>query len=72
MKYFKRMFWKRRMFPLEGRMEKAYVITCIIKGDTAGYFMTNATIVAQTSASYGMATREAAIPMNMRTYYAIN
>jgi|GEM_PF-4477712 len=60
------------MFPLQGRMEKAYVITCIIKGDTAGYFMTNATIVAQTTAGFGMAAREAAILMTVRTYNAID
>ena len=44
----------------------------IIKGDTAGNFMPKATTVAQTSADYGMATREAAILMTVRTYYAID
>jgi len=40
----------------------------IIKGDNRGYFMPRATTTAQTAAGYGMATREAAILMSVRTY----
>lgn len=40
----------------------------IIKGDTAGNFMPKATTTAQAAAGYGMATREAAILMTVRTY----
>jgi hypothetical protein len=43
----------------------------IIKGDTAGNFMPKATTTAQEAAGYGMATREAAILMTVRTYQAI-
>ncbi|NCC66626.1 MAG: S-layer homology domain-containing protein [Clostridia bacterium] len=40
----------------------------IIKGDDAGNFMPKATTTAQIAAGYGMATREAAILMTVRTY----
>ena len=40
----------------------------IIKGDTSGNFMPKATTTAQTAAGYGMATREAAVLMTVRTY----
>lgn len=40
----------------------------IIKGDTAGNFMPKATTSAQEAAGYGMATREAAILMTVRSY----
>jgi len=40
----------------------------IIKGDSNGNFMPKATTPAQTAASYGMATREAALLMGVRTY----
>jgi hypothetical protein len=40
----------------------------IIKGDTSGNFMPKATTSAQEAAGYGMATREAAILMSVRTY----
>jgi len=40
----------------------------IIKGDSSGNFMPKATTTAQTAAGYGMATREAAILMTVRTY----
>ena len=40
----------------------------IIKGDTSGNFMPKATTTVQTAAGYGMATREAAILMTVRTY----
>lgn len=40
----------------------------IIKGDTSGNFMPKATTSAQQAASYGMATREAAILMTVRAY----
>lgn len=40
----------------------------IIKGDTSGNFMPKATTTAQTAAGYGMATKEAAILMTVRTY----
>ena len=40
----------------------------IIKGDTSGNFMPKATTTAQTAAGYGMATREAAILITVRTY----
>jgi magnesium-transporting ATPase (P-type) len=40
----------------------------IIKGDSAGNFMPKATTTAQKAAEYGMATREAAILMSVRTY----
>lgn len=43
----------------------------IIKGDEAGNFMPKATTTAQTAAGYGMATREAAILMTVRTYNTI-
>jgi len=40
----------------------------IIKGNSAGSFMPKASTTAQTAAGYGMATREAAILMTVRTY----
>lgn len=40
----------------------------IIKGDNSGNFMPKATTTAQTAAGYGMATREAAILMGVRSY----
>ncbi|NLZ91817.1 MAG: hypothetical protein GX918_07845 [Clostridiales bacterium] len=40
----------------------------IVKGDTRGYFMPKATTTAQQASGYGMATREAAILMSVRTY----
>jgi len=40
----------------------------IIKGDSSGNFMPKATTPAQTAAGYGMATREAALLMGVRTY----
>jgi hypothetical protein len=40
----------------------------IIKGDSAGNFMPKATTTAQEATGYGMATREAAILMTVRTY----
>jgi len=40
----------------------------IVKGDANGYFMPKSTTSAQTAAGYGMATREAAILMSIRTY----
>lgn len=40
----------------------------IIKGDSGGSFMPRATTTAQTAAGYGMATREAAVLMSVRTY----
>ena len=40
----------------------------IVKGDAKGYFMPKATTTAQTASGYGMATREAAILMSVRTY----
>lgn len=43
----------------------------IIKGDDTGNFMPKATTTAQTAAGYGMATREAAILMTVRTYVAV-
>lgn len=43
----------------------------IIKGDEAGNFMPKATTDAQTAAGYGMATREAAILMTVRSYDAV-
>lgn len=43
----------------------------IIKGDTAGNFMPKATTTAQEASGYGMATREAAILMSVRTYEAL-
>ncbi len=44
----------------------------IIKGDTNGNFMPKAITTAQTAANYGMATREAAILMTVRTYDALD
>jgi len=44
----------------------------IIKGDDAGNFMPEATTTAQSAAGYGMATREAAILMTVRTYESMN
>lgn len=44
----------------------------IIKGDDSGNFMPKATTTAQTAAGYGMATREAAILMTVRTYEAMD
>jgi hypothetical protein len=43
----------------------------IIKGDTAGNFMPKATTSAQEASGYGMATREAAILMTVRTCEAM-
>lgn len=43
----------------------------IIKGDASGNFMPKATTTTQTAAGYGMATREAAILMTVRTYEKI-
>jgi hypothetical protein len=40
----------------------------IVTGDTKGYFMPKATTTAQQAAGYGMATREQAIAMSVRTY----
>jgi len=40
----------------------------IIKGDNKGNFMPKATTTAQAAAGYGMATREAAVLMSVRTY----
>lgn len=40
----------------------------IVKGDTKGYFMPKATTTAQQAKGYGMATREAAVLMSVRTY----
>lgn len=40
----------------------------IIKGDTRGYFMPAAITAAEKAVEYGMATREAAILMSVRTY----
>lgn len=40
----------------------------IIKGDASGSFMPKATTTAQQAANYGMATREAAVLMTVRTY----
>ncbi|GAB1477065.1 hypothetical protein MASR2M70_19010 [Bacillota bacterium] len=40
----------------------------IIKGDASGNFMPKATTTVQAAKSYGMATREAAILMTVRTY----
>lgn len=40
----------------------------IIKGDASGNFMPKATTTAQQAAGYGMATREAAVLMTVRTY----
>lgn len=40
----------------------------IIKGDSSGSFMPKAVTQAQVAAGYGMATREAAILMTVRTY----
>ncbi|NLT12703.1 MAG: S-layer homology domain-containing protein [Clostridiales bacterium] len=44
----------------------------IIKGDTSGNFMPKSTTTAQIAAGYGMATREAAILMTVRTYETMN
>lgn len=44
----------------------------IIKGDDSGNFMPKATTTAQIAAGYGMATREAAILMTVRTYEGMN
>lgn len=43
----------------------------IIKGDANGYFMPRATTQAQIAQGYGMATREAAILMSVRSYNKI-
>lgn len=43
----------------------------IIKGDASGNFMPKATTTAQAAAGYGMATREAAMVMTVRTYDAL-
>lgn len=40
----------------------------IVKGDSSGNFMPKATTTAQEATGYGMATREAAILMTVRTY----
>lgn len=42
--------------------------TGIISGDAQGNFMPKATTSAQEAAGYGMATREQAIALSMRTY----
>lgn len=44
----------------------------IVKGDAGGNFMPKATTTAQEATGYGMATREAAILMTVRTYEAMN
>ena len=44
----------------------------IIKGDTAGNFMPKPITLAQATAGFGMAAREAAILMTVRTYNAID
>ena len=43
----------------------------IIKGDEKGNFMPKATTTAQEAMGYGMATREAAVLMSVRTYETI-
>ncbi len=43
----------------------------IIKGDTNGNFMPKAITTAQEAAGYGMASREAAVMMSVRTYEAV-
>ena len=43
----------------------------VIKGDNAGNFMPKATTSVQEAAGYGMATREAAVLMTVRTYETI-
>lgn len=43
----------------------------IIKGDSSGNFMPKASTTAQEASGYGMATREAAILMSVRTYKAL-
>ena len=44
----------------------------IIKGDSSGNFMPKAATTVQEAAGYGMATREAAVLMSVRTYDAMN
>ncbi|NTV91283.1 MAG: S-layer homology domain-containing protein [Clostridiales bacterium] len=44
----------------------------IIKGDSTGCFMPKAITTAQTAAGYGMATREAAILMAVRSYESLD
>jgi len=44
----------------------------IIKGDSNGNFMPKATTTAEEASSYGMATREAAVIMTVRTYEVLN
>lgn len=44
----------------------------IIKGDSVGNFMPKATTTVQEAAGYGMATREAAILMSVRSFEKIN
>ncbi len=44
----------------------------IVNGDSKGNFMPKATTTAQQAAGYGMATREAAILMTVRTYEKMN
>lgn len=44
----------------------------IIQGDSSGNFMPKAITTAQKAANYGMATREAAILMTVRTYVTMN
>ncbi len=43
----------------------------IIKGDTKGNFMPKAITTAQEAAGYGMASREAAVMMAVRSYEAV-
>lgn len=44
----------------------------IIKGDSYGNFMPKATTTAQVATGYGMATREAAVLMTVRTYQTMD
>lgn len=64
-----------KSFPDQGRISswatdaaKYMASLGIIKGDVNGNFMPKATTTAQIAAAYGMATREAAILMSVRTY----
>jgi hypothetical protein len=62
-------FPTRKTFPLGRSTRPKYMSKLgIIKGDDSGNFMPKATTTAQTAAGYGMATREAAILMTVRTY----
>ena len=62
---------QKHIFPWAVETTKYMSKLGIIKGDLQGNFMPKATTTVQESTGYGMATREAAIIMTVKTYEAM-